>query len=277
MSFRAFSALTGRELRRWVRTPTAIIASVMTPFFYLILFGQAFNIGKFLSAGPASETLAAFQGAPNYYSYFSSGMVIFVVLFSSLFIGANVIFDKRLGYIKKLTVAPVSRSVILAASVAAGVIRCLLFGGVVFLLAVAFTRVPGLNGLTTTVPVSALGVIEIFLAMALLAAAFTSLFVTVGYVIEQVEAYFALINLVNLPLLFSSTALAPETIMPGWLKTIANGNPVTLSINVLRENLFPWQGYYSYSPEVYLGVLFVFAFALIALCVAVTLKTLAPR
>ncbi|EQD68349.1 membrane protein containing ABC-2 type transporter domain protein, partial [mine drainage metagenome] len=135
----------------------------------------------------------------------------------------------------------------------------------------------GLSGLTVTARVSAVSVIEIFLAMALLAAAFTSLFITLGYVIEQIEAYFALVNLVNLPLLFSSTALAPATIMPGWLRYIANGNPITLSINVLRENLFPYVGYYTYAPEIYLGILALFAIAVVALCVRVTIGALSPR
>jgi ABC-2 type transport system permease protein len=276
MTGRAFLALTGRELRRWIRTPTAIVASIMTPFFYLLLFGQAFNIGKFLASGPPQLALIAFQGAPNYYSYFSAGLVMFVVLFSSLFIGANVIFDKRLGYIKKLTVAPVSRAIILSANVAAGVIRCLLFGSIVLALALGFDHLPGLNGLTVTASVTPWGAVEIFLSMVFLATAFTSIFVTVGYVLEQVESYFAIVNLVNLPLLFSSTALAPETIMPGWLQTIAKANPITLSINVLRENLFPWQGYYPYPPETYLAILLVFTLAVVGLSVAATIRSLAP-
>jgi len=276
MTGRAFLALTGRELRRWIRTPTAIVASIMTPFFYLLLFGQAFNIGKFLASGPPQLALIAFQGAPNYYSYFSAGLVMFVVLFSSLFIGANVILDKRLGYIKKLTVAPVSRAIILSANVAAGVIRCLLFGSIVLALALGFDHLPGLNGLTVTASVTPWGAVEIFLSMVFLATAFTSIFVTVGYVLEQVESYFAIVNLVNLPLLFSSTALAPETIMPGWLQTIAKANPITLSINVLRENLFPWQGYYPYPPETYLAILLIFTLAVVGLSVAATIRSLAP-
>ncbi|MHB1932295.1 MAG: ABC transporter permease, partial [Thermoplasmata archaeon] len=122
-----------------------------------------------------------------------------------------------------------------------------------------------------------ISVVEIFLAMTFLAAAFTSLFITLGYVIEQIEAYFALVNLVNLPLLFSSTALAPATIMPSWLRYIANGNPITLSINVLRENLFPYAGYYTYAPEIYLGILALFAVVVVALCVRVTVGALSPR
>ncbi len=277
MTLRAYRALTVRELKRWIRTPTAIAASIMTPFFYLLLFGQAFNLGKLIPSGPTPETLIAFQGAPDYYSYFSAGMVIFVVVFSTLFIGANVIFDKRLGYVKKLTVAPVSRVVILGASVSAGVLRCLLFGGLVIALALGFAHLPGLAGLTVTAAIGPLGVAEIAVAMALLATAFTSLFVALGYVLEQVEAYFALVNLVNLPLLFSSTAIAPSTLMPDWLKTIASGNPITLAVNVLRENLFPWSGYYPYPPELYLGVLAAFAIAMVGLCTAGTVRALNPR
>ncbi len=280
MTWREFRALTLREIRHWLRIPTAIISSFMMPFFYLLLFGQAFNLGKFLpSQGGATNplVLAAFSGAPSYYSYFSVGMVGFVVLFSSLFAGANVIFDRRLGYVKKVAVAPVGRTLILGSRLVASVLRGILLGAVVFLVALAFARIPGLDGLTVTATVTPLGLLEIFLAMVFLSAGFTSVFLAIGFLLEQVDSYFAIINLINLPVLFSSDALAPQSVMPGWLRTISNGNPVTLAVDVMRENLFPSASYYAYGPLVYLGILFAVAVALTALSVALTRQALAPR
>jgi ABC-2 type transport system permease protein len=279
VTLRAFIALTRRELLRWVRTPAAIISSLMMPFFYLLLFGQALNLGKLVAAEPipASQIAVFFQGAPNYYSYFSAGMVGFVLLFTSLFAGANLIFDKRLGFVKRVAAAPVSRTIILGSRLAAGVLRGVILGIAVFLIAILFAHLPGLAGLTVTHFPGAIGLTEIFLAMVFLAAAFTSIFLALGFVIEKVDSYFAVMNLVNLPLLFSSNALFPRYLMPTWLQDLSNWNPVSLAVNVIRENLFGSSAYYPYPPLVYLGFLFVIAAVLVGAAVLITRRTLSAK
>jgi ABC-2 type transport system permease protein len=257
MTLREFVALVDRDLRRWVRTPAAIISSILMPFFYLLLFGQAFNLTKLIPTGAGSAAaLAAFSGAPNYYSYFSVGMVGFILLMTSLFSGANVIFDRRFGVLKKITAAPVAREVIFGARVASGILRGLLFGGIVLGIALLFARLPGLNGLTVTATLTPLGVLEILLAMVLLTGMFTAIFVALGFLTQQIDTYFALINLVNLPVLFTSNALFLPRLLPGWLKVISDWNPVSLAVDVLRENLFAAAPtYFAQSPLYYLGAL----------------------
>lgn len=279
MTVRAFLALTRRELLRWVRTPAAIISSLMMPFFYLLLFGQALNLGKIIAAEPipASQVAVFFQGAPNFYSYFSAGMVGFVLLFTSLFAGANLIFDKRLGFVKRVAAAPVGRGVILGSRLAAGVLRGVILGIAVFAIAVLFAHLPGLSGLTVSGSPGVIGIAEIFLAMVFLAAAFTSIFLALGFVIEKVDSYFAVMNLVNLPLLFSSNALFPRYLMPTWLQDLSNWNPVSLAVDVIRENLFGSSAYYPYSAAEYLGFLFVIAAVLVGASVLITQRTLSAK
>ena len=259
MTIREFTALVDRDLRRWIRTPTAIISSLLLPFFYLLLFGQAFNVTKLLQVGGGATNavvLATFSGAPDYYSYFTAGMVGFVLLSTSLFSGANVIFDRRFGVLKKITNSPAPREVIFGARVVSGVLRGLVFGLTVFVIALAFARTPGLSGLTVTANVSLVGAVEILLAMVLVTALFSAIFVAIGFLTQQIDSYFALINLVNLPVLFTSSALYPRTLFPPWLKVISDWNPVTLSVDVLRENLFAAApSYYPDPAWFYLGVL----------------------
>ncbi|MCI4335026.1 MAG: ABC transporter permease [Thermoplasmata archaeon] len=279
MTIRAFTALTRRELLRWFRTPAAIVSSLLMPFFYLLLFGQALNIGKLVSAEHLSYAQAAlvYQGAPNFYSYFSAGMVGFVLLFTSLFAGANLIFDKRLGFVKRVAASPVDRSIILGSRLAGGMIRGILLGVAVFAIAIGFAHLPGLAGLTVSGSPGVLGVAEILLAMMFLAAAFTSIFLALGFVIEKVDSYFAVMNLLNLPLLFTSNALFPRYLYPPWLQVISNWNPVSLAVDVIRENLFASSAYYPYPPLVYLGFLFVICAVLVSLAVVITGRTLAAR
>ncbi|MCI4328433.1 MAG: ABC transporter permease [Thermoplasmata archaeon] len=257
MAIREFVALTQRELIRWVRAPAGIISSLLLPFFYLLLFGQSLNIGKILNVAqvPAAQQTAIYLGAPNYFSYFSVGMVGFILLMTSLFAGANVIFDRRFGTLKKLTSSPVPRELIFGARIASGIIRGLLFGGVVLGIAILFAHLPGLSGLSITGNVGVVGVVEILLAMMMVTALFSSIFVALGFVTEQIDSYFALVNLVNLPVLFSSNALFPQSLFPGWLMTASSWNPVSLAVDILRENMFDASSYYEHPPLYYLGVL----------------------
>lgn len=274
MTVREFLALTKRELIKWIRAPIGIVSSLMLPFFYLLLFGQALNLGKLV---PAQESGAVFLGAPNYFSYFSVGMVGFVLLFTGLFAGANVIFARRFGTLKKETAAPIAREVIFTSRVAAGVVRGVLFGAVVIAIALAFAQVRGLHGLTITGHSGVVGGAEMVLAMACITALFSSIFIGLGFLTEQIESYFALVNLVNLPVLFSSNALFPTSLFPTWLKDVAAWNPVSLGVDVLRENAFGSQAYYPYSALQYLGLLVALTALVVLAMAAVTRWSMRPR
>src|SRR4029077_5463846 len=125
-------------------------------------------------------------------------------------------------------------------------------------------HVPGLAGLTVTAPVTALGVAEIVLAMLLLSLAFTAVFLAAGCLLDSPAAPSGLINLLNLPILFTSNAMFPRRLMPGWLQAISDYNPVSLAVNVLRENLFG-EALYPHPPSVYLLGLLAYSVGLSAL------------
>ncbi len=271
MAYRAFTALTLREIRHWIRSPTAVLSNLAMPIVYLILFGQAMNLGKFLPNPSAAA--AAFLGAPNYFSFFSVGMVGFVVLFASLFQGSNVLWDKRLGYLKKVGAAPVARTTIFGAKLVAGAARALFLGAVVFAIALLLAHTGGLTGLTVTASVSMLGILEVAFALVFISLAFTSIFLAFGFLIDSPEAYFGVINLVNLPLLFTSAAMYPRTIMPGWLQGVSDWNPVTLAVNVMRENLFS-AAYYAHPPLYYLSLLFLYSIGLFVVGVLIARRAL---
>lgn len=279
MTLRQFVALTQRELLKWLRAPTGIISSLMLPFFYLLLFGQSLNIGKILSLGGATQqqTAAVYLGAPDYFSYFSIGMIGFIMLFTGLFAGANVIFARRFGTLKKETSSPVPREIIFGSRVAAGVVRGVVFGSVVIAIALLFAHLPGLNGLSITGISGVIGAVEIVLAMGMITALFSSIFIGLLFVTEQIESYFALVNLVNLPVLFSSNALFPSSLFPAWLSDIAAWNPVSLGVNIMRENAFGSQAYYPYTALQYLGILAAITTAFVVLMAMVVRWSLRPR
>jgi ABC-2 type transport system permease protein len=276
---REMGALTRRELLRLGRNPQAIFTSLLLPVLYLLLFGQALNLGALYSSFPGGNTylLVALRGAPTYFSYFAAGMTGFVAVTATLFIGANVIFDRLFGVLKRTAASPATATSIFGSRLLAGMIQPVGLAFLVLGLAILLGHV-GLNGLEISASVSVLGAAEIVLAIVILSAMFASLFLAIGFTIEQPQSYFAVVNLINLPVLLTSAALFPWGTMPEWFRNVASYNPITLAVNVLRENLFSGAtSYYPDSSAVYLLGLLIWAVAIMVIATLLARRALAPK
>lgn len=279
MNVRRWSALTKRELLKIARNPPAVATSLMLPILYLILFGQGFNFTSSLNALPPAQRTSALNslvlGAPDYFSYFAAGMVGFVGVTATLFVGANVIFDKLFGTLKRTAASPATATDIFAARLVAGSIQPVGLAFLVLGLAILLGYA-GLAGLHVTASVSVLGAAEIVFGILLLSLMFASLFLALGFTIDQPQTYFAVVNAINLPVLLTSAALYPWGAMPAWLQGIASYNPITLAVEVLRINLFGG-GFYPYAAWVYLLGLMGWAAAMFAIATLLTQRALAPK
>ncbi|MCX8202699.1 MAG: ABC transporter permease [Nitrososphaeria archaeon] len=242
------SALMGRELRKLVRSPALLLMTMIQPVLWMGLYGKAFNLtGMFsipedlLSRLPPDSlrvvssafnaALTRFFGSPevDYFSYVATGMAGVIVLFVSVFSGMSVAWDRRLGFINKLLAAPISRFSIVLSKVLASAVRAIVQSGLVVLTAIAL----GLR-LDTAGPVA---VLLGFTALALLSIALSSLIIAITLRLKNWEYHVALANLLNLPLMFTSTALYPRAIVPEWMRPITDINPLTHAIEVLRSSL----------------------------------------
>ena len=275
---RELSALTRRELLRIARNPQAVVTSLLLPILYLVLFGQAFNLNNIGSGQvPASYFLGLYRGAPNYFSYFSAGMAGFVAVTATLFIGANVIFDRLFGVLKRTAASPATATSIFGARLLAGSLQPIGLAFLVLGLSVLLGHL-GLSGLNVTATVSPVGAAEVVLAIVMLSAMFASLFIAIGFSLEQPQTYFAVVNAINLPVLLTSAALYPWGTMPSWFQWVASFNPITLAVNVLRENLFRGAGdFYPYDAAVYLLGLLGWAVAMFVIATLLARRALAPR
>jgi ABC-2 type transport system permease protein len=272
----ALLALTRRELLRLSRNPAAIVTSLLIPILYLTLFGQGFS--KLAGGGAIMLPPGYFLSSPNFYSNFAIGMVGFVAVTGTLFTGANVIFDKLFGIFKRIAASPASSASVFGSRVLAGAVQPTLLAFFVLGLAVGLGHlgVPSLSGLDITQSVSVLGVFEIIAAVLLLSAMFAGLFVAFGFAINQPQSYFAAVNALNLPVLFTSNALYPWGSMPTWLQDVASYNPVSLAVNVMRENLFG-TSFYPQPPLVYLAGLGAWTLAMFVLATLLAQRTLSPK
>lgn len=242
------SAITGRELRKWVRSPPLLVMALIQPLFWMGLYGKAFNLTGLLTVPedvlralpPESTRVVAdlfnrmasrLFGSPgtDYFSFVAIGMTSVIVLFVSVFSGMSIAWDRRLGFLNKLLVAPIRRSSIVLGKVLASSVRAFVQSAMVLLMGLAL-------GMRLS-PASPLLVAGALASIFLLAVSLSSLVIAVTLRLRSWEYHMAVANLLNLPLMFTSTALYPQTLMPDWMRPLATVNPLTHTIELLRAAL----------------------------------------
>jgi len=237
--------LTVREIKKWIREPILIFMMIIQPVMWLGLFGQSFNLTGLISIPPGlldqipSDLRAqlpgilnqmissTFGGTTDYFTYIAAGMLSVIILFTSMFSGMSIVWDRRFGFLNKLLVAPIARSSIVMAKVTSSVIRGILQAALVFSIAFAF-------GLKVGDAFSILDLIGVFTGLFLLSLGLSLLFIALTIRIKSWEAHMAVVNLLNLPLIFASSALFPINQMPSWLQVIAKVNPISYSSDLVR-------------------------------------------
>jgi ABC-2 type transport system permease protein len=227
-------ALTNRDLRKWYTNPVQLLTSLIQPVVWLALFGKALNFGTFISGSGASQeqqnaVLLGFFGTTSYFSFLACGMLAFVVLFTSAFSGMSVVFDRRFGFMNKALSAPVARGAIVMGKVLQSVGRSLIQSAIVLVIAVVL-------GMETS-HFTVVGIAGAFVIIFLMATGLSALFTMLALRSSDWQTQVALINLINLPLLFASNALFPVKIMPTWLQDIVKVNPVSYANDGVRQLL----------------------------------------
>jgi ABC-2 type transport system permease protein len=226
-------ALTNRDLVKWYKNPIQLIISLVQPIVWLGLFGKALNFGSFISSSvPASQQGAVYQhffGVTNYFSFLSVGMLSFIILFTAAFAGMSVVWDRRFGFMNKALSTPVGRGAVVIGKVLQSVIRSLIQAAMVLIIAIAL----GMN----TGNLNVLTILGAFSVLFLMSFGLSSLFVMLALRSSDWQTQMAIINLLNLPLIFASNALLPITIMPGWLQTVVRFNPVSYANDATRQLL----------------------------------------
>jgi len=227
-------ALTNRDLRKWYTNPIQLFTSLIQPVVWLGLFGKALNFGSFISGSgiPIAQQNAILQsyfGTTSYFSFLACGMLSFVVLFTSAFSGMSVVFDRRFGFLNKALSTPVARGSIIMAKVFQSDGRSLIQAAIVLVIAVIL-------GMDIS-HFNIVGVAGAFVVIFLMGTGLSALFTMLALRSSDWQTQVALINLINLPLLFASNALFPLKIMPTWLQDVVRVNPVSYANDAVRQLL----------------------------------------
>lgn len=208
-------ALTKRLIIQLQRRPSTLIAGIVQPFMWLVLFGALFY--------KAPQGL--FGAEMNYAQFLAPGIIVFTAFSGALNAGLPVMFDREFGFLNRLLVAPLStRYSIVAAStlyiMGLTLIQTVVIVGASALLGAGLPSIVGLGAIALVVFLIVLSVTALSLGLA---------FALPGH-IELI----AVIFVTNLPLLFASTALAPLDFMANWLQIVASLNPLTYAIEPIR-------------------------------------------
>lgn len=205
--------------RTWLKTlrrPVVLTFSLVQPLWWMGLFGFLFH--RFEPADPGVA----------YLDFLTPGICAMTVLFGASQSGIGWIRDLQTGFLPRLLTTPASPHAILAGKLGADVLRLLAQAGVVLLLALAVGA--DLAPDWPRLPAAVAG-------LALFAAAFSALSSAIALKTRVPEAMATFVHVVNMPILFTSTALVPDKQMPEWLAALARVNPLTLTVNPLRQSL----------------------------------------
>jgi ABC-2 type transport system permease protein len=248
-------ALTNRELKKWYKAPVIFMLSIIQPILWMGLLGKAMNIGAIFTgtsfplpqlnppltpqqlqqlggyfAGLQSSIMQGAFSTTDYFSFMAVGMISFTALFTTMFSGMSVVWDRRLGFLNKALSTPVSRAVIIFSKVLSASLRSMFQAGLIVVVAVAFGLQFGAN-------FSPLNILGVFAIMFLICVGLSSLFIAITIRSTRIETPMAVVNLINLPLMFASNAFFPTKLMPDWLQTIAKFNPLTYTTDAVRQLL----------------------------------------
>jgi ABC-2 type transport system permease protein len=223
-------ALTNRALKKWVRNPFTIIPGLATAAFYLALFGNSFNPTNLIPASAGASVLGtAFGGAPTYITYLAAGVICLITVFNMSFGGIDLVLDRQLGYFNTLLTSPIPRASIYFSGVLQNLAKAMLLAVLTFVIALIIP-----NGLELPKSFGILELIGSFAAFGLLGLGLSCIFTSIALAARSIDSLIAVVNFINLPLIFMSNALFPSSSFPGWLKDISNVNPISKADEAAR-------------------------------------------
>ena len=208
-------AIAATELRKLARDPTEVFTRAVQPALWLLVFGEVFTRVRAIPTGTMS-----------YLEFMAPGVLAQSVLFSAIFFGIAVIWERDLGILHKLLVSPASRTaLVLGKGVSAG-LRGLSQAVIVYLLAVA---------LGVRLRFDPVALLAVALIVMLGSALFATFSLVVACLVKTRERFMGIGQVLTMPLFFASNAIYPLSIMPPWLKAVAHANPLTYVVDALRS------------------------------------------
>jgi ABC-2 type transport system permease protein len=261
---KGFVAIYWRDMIKFVRNRALLFSALIQPVLWLILYGVSMtsNISIFY----VNSTAPAGAASVNYMTFMTAGVVGMTILFTCLYAGQSIQFDKQYGLMKEIVVSPMPRSQILLGVTLGGITRALIQAVIV----IVFGYVLGIQfffGLTIAATLTAICGFLLFAVMFSMSLMFLSSAIAMNVRDHNVSQ--AIITLLTLPLFFASNALYPLNSLPTVLKVAAYLNPLTHFINGMRyfgigSDFYSFGIHYATSPyDLLMSLGFLAAFCVV--------------
>jgi len=216
-----------REWKVYQREKSRIVASLVNPILWLVVFGGGLGASVTVSGG-------------NYQAFIYPGILAQAVLFSSIFFGVYIVWDRKIDFLKEVLVAPISRTGIFVGKVLGGATDATVQSLVLLVLGVALGRLGAIPG----VHFSVLTIGAALLVLMVTTVSLVSVGLIIGSQMESPEGFQLISSFLLFPTFFLSGALFPLERLPAWLRPMVAADPLTYSVDALRRILLG----HSYHP-----------------------------
>jgi ABC-2 type transport system permease protein len=205
-----------REVKRYFRNRVQIIASLAQPMMYMLILG--FGLGGVYQQA----------GLGDFFQFVSPGIVGMTVLFSSVFSGIGMLWDRQFGFLKETLVAPVPRSSIMIGRTLGSATTALFQGFLVLVISIIFGFRPDWAGLPAA-----------FGFILLIAFVFAALGTAIGSVLKDMQGFQIIMNFLVMPIFFLSAPIYPLAGQGTVLAVLNSLDPLSYGLDSLRTLLIP--------------------------------------
>ena len=207
-------AIGESELKKLLCDPTELFSRAVQPILWLVVFGQVFSRVRGIPTGNMS-----------YLTFMCPGILAQSVLFSAIFYGIAVIWERDLGIVHKLLVSPSYRGALVFGKAISAGFRGLIQALIIYVIA-SLMRIE--------INFSPQAVLGVFLSVVLGSAIFSTFSLIIACVVKTRERFMGIGQVLTMPLFFASNAIYPLELMPAWLLAFARINPLTYLVDILR-------------------------------------------
>jgi ABC-2 type transport system permease protein len=208
------AAITDAELRKVRHDPYELVQRAVQPVLWLVIFGSVMATMRAIATGEVP-----------YLDFLAPGILAQSALFSAIFYGITVVWERDLGIVQRYLVSPASRTSLVAGKALSAGLRALTQAGIVYIAAVLI----GVHVLFDPLRIAGVG-----LAVILGSAAFAMFSLSIASLIKNRDRVMGFGQLMTMPLFFASSAIYPIALMPSWLQALAVVNPLTYMVGATR-------------------------------------------
>ena len=220
-TLRAIYIIWYRDIIRYLRDRFRLVASLMQPLLYLVIFGT--GLSSSLRGGGAASGAFARYGF-DYKQFLYGGVIGMSILFIAIFSAMSIVWDREFGFLKEILVAPINRSAVAIGKTLGGATQAFTQGVILLVLS-------PLAGVKLTF----LGVLELLPLMFLLGFALSAMGTALASRMRSMQGFQGVMNFLMMPLFFLSGALFPLAGLPDWMTILTRLDPVAYGVDPIRK------------------------------------------